>query len=89
MEIREIFSTLQFPAPLKKSRRTERGDFIDTFTAKLNAERDGVKYKKLKKSFVAFKMSHIKTSELYFFLKQCEEYSGGFSKAFWGSLKTK
>lgn len=87
--ITDIFGGLSFPAPVKKSRRTERGDFLDTFTARINAERDGVKYKKFTKARIAFFISHIPTSDLYFFLKQCESYSGPFSKCFFGSLKVK
>jgi hypothetical protein len=35
----------------KRTRRTERGDFIDRMTERINADRDGVKYKKLTMCF--------------------------------------
>lgn len=68
---------------------SERAELIGKFTDRLNKERDGVKYKKLTYKRVGFLLSHLKgTSELYAFLRQCEE-ARSFSAYFWWALKPK
>ena len=42
--------------------------------------------KHLKPSFVAFKMSHLKVDDLWYFLGYCKE-AKHFSKTWWWSLK--
>jgi hypothetical protein len=74
----------------KKTRRTERGDLLDYFTHNANLDRDGLKYKKLKISFMAWKLQGLKVKDLYYLKSVCEQErrrGGSWSKAFWGSLK--
>jgi len=65
--------------------KNERQYIISLFVDKLNNERGTLK--PLTPSFIAFKMSHLKKDDLYFFLKQCEK-GDSFSKVWWGALKT-
>ena len=71
----------------QKGPQSERADLVGQFTDKLNNERKGTKYKQLRPSFVAIKLSHIPTQDLYYFLKVCSQ-SGSFGRAFFGLLKT-
>jgi len=75
----------------REKMRSERADLIRQFTEAINAERDGVKYKKLKPAFIAFRLSHIKKlSDLYAFLSMCNDRSKrgqSFSKYFWWAIK--
>lgn len=69
-----------------KTTTSERAELIKLFISRLNLERG--KYKPLTTRAVAVKLSHVKTSELYYFYKKCEQ-SNNFSKCFWGCLKIK
>ena len=74
------------PADIRPKIRNERAYVISLFVERLNQERG--KLKPLAPSFVAFKLSHLNISDLYFFLKQCEVAKCGFSACWWGALKT-
>lgn len=77
----------------RKLARSERAEIIKQFLEELNAERDGVKYKKLTPYVVAYQLSHIKKkSDLYAFLSMCRDRKmrgESFGKFFWWSLKPK
>jgi len=75
----------------------ERQWIIKQFVDELN-KNVGEKYKigekwhavkPVKPSFVAFKLSHLKAFDLYNFLSTCKQSRSGFSKCFYGALKTK
>jgi hypothetical protein len=72
-------------ADVRPKIKSERAYVISLFVDRLNKERGNLK--PLKPSFVAFKMSHLNISDLYFFLKTCEK-GDSFSKVWWGALKT-
>lgn len=69
---------------------TERGELLEFFTAKINATRDGKKYKKLHIAAIAVKLSHIPTKDLYYLKSVCldaEREGKPFSAIFWWSIK--
>lgn len=69
----------------------QRQDLIKMFVDKINAQREGTKYKPVTGKGIAMKLAHVKTQELYWFYRQCEENQGktGFSGAFYAKLKVK
>lgn len=71
---------------LRPTIKSERAYIISQFVERLNQERGELK--PLAPSYVAFRLSHLKKDDLYFFLAQCEKANCGFSKCFFGSLKT-
>ena len=68
--------------------RCERQELIGQFTSKINAEREGTKYKPVSAKFIAAKLGHLKTSEIRDFYKVCGS-RGEFGKVFFGALKVK
>lgn len=90
--MKHIKDQLQIFAPVKKTRRTERGDLLDFFWAELNIERKRDGKKEYAKPYIAVRISHIPTKDLYYLKRICEDaldrhYS--FGKCFFGSLKVK
>lgn len=65
-----------------KTKRSERGDLITSFTERINQERIGTAYKPLRLSYIANLLSVYKTGDLYVLLKKCGE-AKSFSKCFW------
>lgn len=75
-----------------KTRNTERGDLLVYFVQKINAERDGKKYKKVKIPYVAGKLTGFELRDLYYIKSICDDaHNRGYSwsKCFFGSLKIK
>lgn len=81
-----LFTKYQLLTPQKN--KSERGDFIDEFTRKLNLEREGTKYKPITKKAVAVKLGKIPTEDLYYLMNICKQ-GKSFGKVFFGSLKPK
>lgn len=90
------FTTKMFEVPKSKA-RGERSILIEEFTKELN-KLAGTKYKvgetwkvvkEVKPSFVAFKLSHLNVGDLYYFLSTCRQSKSGFSKCFFGALKSR
>jgi hypothetical protein len=79
----------RFKPPQKAA--SERAELIGYFRDRLNATRDGKKYKKLTYAAVAVKLSHIKSlSDLYYLKSVCEDAERRgkpFSAIFWWSIK--
>ena len=83
--------------PEKKSKiSNERQWVVKQFVDELN-KTAGTKYKvgdqwkvvkEVKPAFVAFKLSHLRMVDLYNFLSTCKQAKCGFSKCFYGALKT-
>lgn len=71
-----------------KTRVTERGQLITTFTERLNQDREGTIYKPLSLSYIANLLSVYKTGDLYVLLKKCGE-AKSFSATFWYYVKPK
>lgn len=75
----------------KSTIKNERQDLLKMF---LDVKIDGITVRKGSKfvpidaSTLAFKLSHIPTSDLYAFYKQCEN-AKHFGKYFWWALKPK
>ena len=65
----------------------ERQAVLKEFVEAVNADRDGIKYKKLPPSAIAVKLSHLNMFDLKYFLASCKE-AKSFSSHFWYSLKT-
>lgn len=78
--------------PLSKSTSKRAAD-VEYFVAAINGDQIKARRKPYTVEFIAFKLSHVKTTELYPFFKRCLDYEkrgkGTFSKAFFGSLKIK
>lgn len=68
--------------------RCERDELIQTFTNRLNAARQGTKWKPLTYRAIAVKLAHLSVSDLYAFQKQCEQ-AKSFSAYFFWALKPK
>lgn len=78
---RDLFANYRIVST--KTRRSERGDLITTFTERLNQERIGTKYPPLTIERVAHLLSIYKdTGDLHVLLKKCNE-AKHFSKCFW------
>lgn len=81
---------------LKKQPRSQRALLLQDFITELDKEL-GTKWKdkhgawhkveKVKPAFIAFKLSHLNTAELYYFLSDCKQAKCGFRKCFFGALK--
>lgn len=80
--------TSRLPIESKESTNSERASLIGTITDRLNAERDGKKYKKLSYAAIGFKLAHIPTKDLYYLIKICED-AKNFSSHFWWSINPK
>lgn len=65
---------------------SERSDLIGQFLEKINEQRRLENGKEYKASYIAFRLSHIPTADLYFFYKKCEQ-SSNFNRMFFGLLK--
>lgn len=83
--------------PVKSKITNERQSVIKMFVDALNLTA-GTRYKKnntwvtvkeVKPSYVAYKLSHLKIQDLYGFYSVCRDSKSGFSKTFYGALKTK
>lgn len=87
-EVSRVVPTYKQRIPTEKDKITnERQDVVRQFVERLNAERDGIKYKKLSPAAVAVKLSHLNVQDLYYFLRVCKD-AKSFSAFFWYSLKT-
>lgn len=67
---------------------SERQEIVKGFVEAINSERIGTKYKPVNPKMVAIKLAETKMtkSELYWFLKKCQNATS-FGKCFFGSLK--
>lgn len=83
---RDLFSNYRIVS--SKTRHTERGDLLTTFTERLNQEREGTAYKPLSLSYIANLLSVYKTGDLYVLLKRCNE-AKSFTATFWYYVKPK
>ena len=61
------------------SKKTERGVFLEKFAGKT----------KKPIGYIAMRLTGIKTSDLYYIEKQCDNYKGEWCKCFYGMLKPK
>ena len=76
----------------RPDRRTERGELLRYFTDKINADRDGNRFKKLPVAAVGVKLSHLALADLYYLKSTCEDAERRgkpFSAIFWWSIKPK
>lgn len=69
------------PQPMTKGsiRHTERGILLERF-ALMTGRRIG---------YIAYRLTNIPTADLYALEKQCDQYKGPWSKAFFGALKVR
>lgn len=81
--MKSLKSHLHFKFEEKKSRRSEKGDLIDTFLLKINEARVKDGFKKVSFGRMA---KLLKGQDLYPFLKECER-AKNFSKYFWFKIK--
>jgi hypothetical protein len=81
----------KYTKPKKGKYATERGELIQYFTDRLNATRDGKKYKKLSYAAVAVKLSHLKQLQDLYFLKStlldAERRGFPWSAIFWKEIR--
>ena len=86
----QISNLLAKYTPQKKTRRTERGDLIGYFLEKINTGR-GEKYKKLNYGAIAYFLTKIPTSDLYYIKSTCdawEKQNRPWGALFWTLLKS-
>lgn len=77
--------------PLKRP-ISERRAILGEFTEHINGERGGKKYPKLAPRYIAIKVAHIPTKDLYYLMSICKDgknRNGSFGKVFFGALKVK
>lgn len=89
MEIKttkDLFSNYRIVST--KTRITERGQLITSFTERINQERIGTAYKPLTLSYIANLLSVYKTGDLYVLLKKCSS-AKSFTATFWYFTKPK
>lgn len=72
----------------KAGQAEKRNDLIKRFVIRLNDDRKRSKLKEMEARFYAIKLAPIKTWDLQKFYNELDR-TGNFSKAFWGSIKTK
>lgn len=70
----------------KKKRPSERGELLEYFTEKINEGRKGTEYKPLTLRYIAVRVAHIKTPDLYHLKTICDK-GKSFSEVFFGSIK--
>lgn len=70
----------------KRKRMSERSLMIERLLNRLNSDRKGTKYPPLKASGLAYKLSHVKTRDLYHLWSICQQ-AKHFSACFWWSIK--
>lgn len=97
MHISSLFSGLKNEEAIKLVKPPLRRDIVKQFVELLNKEIEKenlarkyiLNYKPRKlwnSSFIAFKLSHLKVHDLYYFLSVCKQ-SQSFGRCFWGCLK--
>lgn len=84
--LQQLLDTKKFAQ--KKGSSSERAELIGQFVEGINSCRINTKYKPVTAKLVGIKLAHLSLSDMYFFLKKCEQ-SGNFSRCFFGLLKTK
>lgn len=86
----------EMEAPKSKARGL-RATIIEDFVTELNKDagkkyKSGEKFvtiKKIEPRYVAFRVSHLKVPDLFYFLSECRSAKCGFRRAFYGNLKVK
>lgn len=68
---------------------SKRAHLLEQFLDKLNPSRMEAGFPELKPARIGMMLSHLSDDDIYFFFRNCEQYKGGFSKCFFGSLKKK
>ena len=86
VQIKDLFGHIVLES--KRTRRTEKGDLLNFFLERINADRDGVKYKKLDIKRMGFLLSVYNVEQLYFLRMKCEKATN-FSKTFWWYVNNK
>lgn len=89
-----LFQEIKFTPKISKARGT-RALLVEDFCKELNKEignkyKSGEKWitiKEVKAGYIAFRLSHLKVEDLYYFLSNCRQAKCGFRKAFYGGLK--
>lgn len=81
--MKNIKELLNKKLEVKKSRRSEKGDLVDTFLSKLNPPRIKDGYSKLTFGRMA---KLLKGKDIYPLFKECEK-AKDFSKYFWYKIK--
>ncbi len=79
----------RYTTPTTKA-KDRRSHLVEQFLERINnQERRDAGYKDVTPARIGVMVAHIKTDDLEAFYKQCSDYRGGFSKAFFGALKVK
>lgn len=77
----------------KSKATSKRAEAVEYFVAAINGDRLSRKMKPYPISYIAYRMAHMPTDDLYPFFKDCLRYEkegkGSFSKAWFGQLKVK
>jgi hypothetical protein len=76
--------------PPKPKRSSERGDLLEYFTARINRDRDGKKFKKLPISAMAWKLKGLTLKDLYYmksYMQDLDRSGKDAVKWFWWSLR--
>ena len=82
----ELFT--DYTIPMIRSRRSERGDLIQSFLSTINAGRINTKYKPLTIPYIGHLLSIYSTSDLYILKQKCDR-AKNFSATFFYFVKPK
>ncbi len=87
--MKPLFELILQPVQPVSKISNKRQWIISQFLEELNGERK----EPWKASYIAFRLSHLKVSDLEYMFSICQSYKkegkGAFGKCFWGSLKVK
>ncbi len=90
-DLKEVNTSVSVYRKRKESKKdkitNERQAVVKEFVDAINADRDGVTYKKLPSGAIAVKLAHLNMFDLKYFLASCKE-AKNFSSHFWYNLKT-
>ena len=78
-KVKSIGEMLPLFRVIPQKGKSERGALLEYFARKTG--------KKI--PYIAFKLTGIQTPDLYHIKKQCDQYNGPWSKAFFGMLKVR
>lgn len=91
MEALKTFLQVAQATPRSKA-TSERASLLEQILEEVNSERRGTKYKPLKAPYLAIRLAHIETKDLYYLISQAKDYKrrhGSFSKYLFGSIRVK
>lgn len=87
--LKSKFNLTRYTTPTTKA-GSRRAHLLEQYLSKINTkERELAGFKPVTPARLGMMVAHMSEDDLEAFYKQASQYKGGFSKAFFGALKTK